>query len=130
MHTNLCVFLEYLYRLTGMTRVKKAFELGSDLRNNWDKDSEIEKKLKLYLEKLTEGKTTIKRQEFNEILKLLRCEPIDKWFFDTVFNEEIHSIKEFQDKVNKFCIKSALRFGNFKYSFRFFGGGLFLKYSC
>ncbi|MBK9039137.1 MAG: hypothetical protein IPL83_08245 [Bdellovibrionales bacterium] len=58
--------------------------------------------------------------EFNQIMHLLGQAPVSKWFFETLFGDSIQSLKFYKEKVNEFNIKSALRFGNFKYAFRFF----------
>lgn len=57
--------------------------------------------------------------QLNELLLMLQFDRVSDGFFKYVFGESVDSMEQFKEKVDLFIIKSMIKFGHVKYSFKF-----------
>jgi hypothetical protein len=112
-------FVDLTCELVGEDAPQKFLVGECDLNRIWDKKGRTRSELN----KFFSGQTfRIALYEFNQIMLLLGLEPVSMWFFQAVLGGGIDDLDSYSDKIKNFRIKSALRFGNFKYAFRYFAG--------
>lgn len=110
--------LEAVVLLCGLNRSEEKLK---EYVKKWDVDEILQQKLD---EIITEDNLKLGRKELNQLLLLIGADPVSEDFFTFVFGGKINSYNDFKNKCDAFRIKSALRFGNIKYAFRYFAGVL------
>ena len=109
--------------LTGIEVSSDFIQISSKVSSifqNWDAQKTVINELNESLQ--DPQNLNLGRKELNQILLLIGADPVSEDFFKMVFGEKITTLNDFKDRINHFRQKAALRFGNFKYAFRYFAG--------
>ena len=70
--------------------------------------------------KLNFPKSGLGLSQLNELLLALHLDRMDAGLFEFIFgSNEVKSEREFEEGIRKFRIKSIIKYGNFKYGFKY-----------